>query len=99
MPLYVREYEHIARDRDGARIAAPMEPAIQDQTLTVSATPASVTLDGRTQFVELHATEAVHYRFNATAGTSSMVLPAGGTVFKGVKHNTGSITISARTTV
>lgn len=97
MPLIIREFEHIGRDRDGERIAAPMEPALQDQSLSVSATPASVTLDGRTQFVELHATESVHYVFNGTAGTSNMVLPANGTVFKCVKHNVGSTTISART--
>lgn len=99
MPVYVREFEHLAKDREGTTVAAPNEPALADQTITVSASPANITLDERTRFVEIHTTESVHYVFDATAGTGNMVLPTNGTIFKGVRANGGSVTLSARTTV
>lgn len=83
--LYVREFEDVAVSVKGASIEAGCEPPLADQVIAFDGTSASITLNDRTMFVELHADNVCHYVFGATATTSGMRLPGDATVFKGVR--------------
>ena len=87
--FYVREFTRLATDEKGHKVNAGLEPALADQVLAFSGVAASVTLDDRTRFVELHADAGCHYNLGGTATTGNMRLPADATVFKGVHRSQG----------
>ena len=91
--LYVREFADMQRDSQNNTVLVGSEPGVQDQTVAFSGISASVTLDDRTQFVEIHADNVCHYAFGAAATTTNMRLPAEATVFKGVKLKSRTLSV------
>ena len=93
--LYVRQFIKLADDERGRHVEAGQEPGIVDSVIAFSGASASLTLDTRTAFVELHADDVCHYVFGPTATTGNMRLPGDATVFKGVHHRPGQATVLA----
>ena len=86
MALNLRGYEHLAKDANGNVIAAGREPSIWGMQVTVG--QQSDAFEGKCYFLMLHAEEDVRLEFgeNPSAGpTSTFRIPAGQTVFVGVK--------------
>jgi type IV pilus biogenesis protein CpaD/CtpE len=87
MPLFITEYRDLARDTGHNHIAAGMEPAIAEQTITVSASSTqSAAFNAQTSFVMVHAQEATCLKWgtNPTAVTSAQRMAAGETRYVGV---------------
>ncbi len=96
--LYIRWFARLAKGGDGGVIAAGDESGqTSDETVTLSATSAqSGEAPDWARFAELHVDTAAHYAVssNPTATTSNMRMPAGLTIFKGVKSG---LKVAART--
>lgn len=87
MPLYITEYAFLARDGANYHIAAGREPAIAEQTVSVSGTSAqSSAFNAQTRFVMIHASESLHLLFgdNPTAVVTKHKMASGETRFYGV---------------
>lgn len=91
MPLYIREYEKLARERwggPGVNIPAGKEPALAQQTpLAIGGiSTASSAFNAETSLVLVHTSQACHVEFgtNPTATTNSHRMPADSTQFFGV---------------
>ena len=92
--LYIREFQNLSRDGEGFKIPAPKEPGV-DQTIDYSAGENSTNLAATTRFVEISTDVDCHYAIGSTATTSSLRLPAGATIFKGVEGGTSISAVSA----
>lgn len=92
--LYIREFQNLARDGDGFKIPAPREPGV-DQTVDYSVGESSTNLGSTTRFIEISTDADCHYALGTTATTSSLRLPAGATIFKGVEGGTSISAVSA----
>lgn len=87
MPLYITEYERLARSGDGPLVAAGQEPAVTEQKITIGGTTAqSAVFNDRTTFVMVHSDETCHLAFgqNPTAAATAHRFGAGETRFYGV---------------
>jgi len=87
MPLFLTEYANLARDIGSNFIAAGMEPAVAEQTMTLSGTSSqSAAFNAQTAFVMVHAQEAACLKWgtNPTAVTTAQRIAAGETRFVGV---------------
>lgn len=87
MPIFITEYEKLARAGDGPLIMAGQEPAVAEQTKSVGGASAqSSAFNARTTFVMVHASEVCHLAFGAdpTAVTTAHRMGAGETRFYGV---------------
>lgn len=99
MPVYIREYRELARERwggPGVNIQAGLEKENEtlDQTpVTVSGTSApSAVFNGETTFVLVTTSEICHistFGINPTATTNNLRLAAGASMFFGVPRNSG----------
>lgn len=88
MPLDVTEYKSIADERSGGKLPAAQEPAITHQQVAISGASAqSNAFHSATEFVRVHADEAVRVAFgaNPTATATSMRMSAGATEYFGVR--------------
>lgn len=87
MALFLTEYASLASDIGSSGIAAPLEPAIVDQSVAVSGSSTqSSAFNARTSFVMVHAQEAccVQWGTNPTAVTTKQRMAAGETRFVGI---------------
>lgn len=84
MALFLTEYASLAHDTYSAGIAAPQEPSLAEQALTLPATSAA--FNAQTSFVMVHAQEATCLAWGTapTATTSKQRMAAGETRFYGV---------------
>ncbi len=95
--LWIAEYRELARDLEGKPIAAPLEPPIAEQKITISGTTApSAAFHKLTRFVLLHTDTACHIEFgeSPTATNANMKIPADGTIFHGVPHTGGLMKVA-----
>ena len=87
MPVYVTEYERLARSADGPIVAAGQEPAVANQMLNVSpVADLSTPFSAKTRFIMVHTTEPCHLAFGhlPEASTTAHRVGAGETRFYGV---------------
>jgi hypothetical protein len=92
MPLFLTEYRDAARDTGSNFIAAGLEPAVNDTSVTASGTTAqSAAFNAQTSFVMVHAQEAVCLAWgtNPTATTAKQRMAAGETRFYGIPAGQG----------
>src|SRR3990167_5884451 len=99
MPVYIREYREVARERwggPGVNIQAGLEKEGEtlDQTpVTVSGTSAqSAVFNGETTFVLVSTSEIIHisvFGVNPTATTNNLRLGVGASLFFGIPRNSG----------
>lgn len=90
MALFITEYASLARDTFDYMIPAGEEPAVANQSITISGTSAqSAAFNARTSFVMIHAQEAtcLAWGTNPTAVTSQQRIAAGETRYVGVPVN------------
>jgi hypothetical protein len=89
MALFLTEYASLASDTFSTGIAAPLEPSIAEQAITLPGTSAA--FNSRTAFVMVHAQEACCLAWGTapTATTSKQRIGAGETRFVGVPAGAG----------
>lgn len=89
MALFLTEYSSLASDIGSYGIAAPLEPAVFEQAITVPGTSAA--FNARTAFVMVHAQEACCLAWGTapTATTSKQRIGAGETRFVGIPPGAG----------
>lgn len=84
----ITEYDKLASDNLGARIAAGVEPARIVQQIAVSGVSAAcpVEFEGNTRFVRVHTDVTIRIAFgkNPVASSASQRMPAGATEYFGV---------------
>jgi len=88
MALFLTEYSSLASDSFSYGIAAPMEPAVAEQTVAVGGSSTqSAAFNASTSFVMVHAQEACCLKWgtNPTAVNTAQRMGAGETRFVGVK--------------
>jgi len=89
MPLDITEYQNLAQDSNGNRLAAGIEPALVVQQRSVSGSSAqSAAMNDQTQFVRLHTDVTIRVAFgtNPTASATSQRMVAGQTEYFGVSR-------------
>jgi hypothetical protein len=92
MALFLTEYSRISSDLGSNGIAAAQEPAVAEQTITVTAgSQQSEPFNAQTAFVMVHAQEAACLKWgtNPTAVTTAQRIAAGETRFVGVPAGAG----------
>lgn len=96
MPVYIREYKELARERyggPGVCIPAGKEPALGQQTKIDASgvSQQSAVFDSETTFVLVTTDEICHITFgtNPTATTNDHRMPADSTQFFGVERSGG----------
>jgi hypothetical protein len=88
----ITEYQNVAFDGLGARVAAGIEPARRVMQLAVGASPAtSDPILDTTKFVRIHTDSTIRIQFASPAGPTSQRMPANSTEYFGV---TPGITVS-----
>lgn len=84
----ITEYDKLALDNLGARVAAGVEPSKAVQQIAVSASSAACAnrFDGNTKFVRVHTDVTIRIAFGAspTAAATSQRMVAGATEYFGV---------------
>jgi hypothetical protein len=83
----ITEYQNLAMDGFGVRVAAGFEPSRGVRQIAVSASSSqSVALDPTTKFVRVHTDTTIRIAFGAdpTAGPTSQRMPANSTEYYGV---------------
>ncbi len=88
MPVDITEYDKLAVDNLGARVAAGVEPSSFVQQIAVSGVSAACTnaFDGNTKFVRVHTDVTVRIKFGTApvADATSQRMVAGATEYFGV---------------
>ena len=87
MALFLTEYSSLASTIGSQGLAAPMEPAVADQSVSVGGSSTqSAAFNAQTAFVMVHAQEAccVQWGTNPTAVNTKQRMGAGETRFYGV---------------
>jgi hypothetical protein len=87
MPVDITEYQNLAYDGLGNRVAAGVEPSRAVQQIVASGASAqSVALQDVTKFVRVHTDVAIRIAFgaNPTAATTSQRMAANSTEYFGV---------------
>ena len=89
MPVDITEYDKLAVDNLGARVAAGVEPSSFVQQIAVSGVSAACTnaFDGNTKFVRVHTDVTIRIKFGAgtpVADATSQRMVAGATEYFGV---------------
>jgi len=89
MALFITEYSRLASDSGSNSIAAPMEPSVAEQAVTVPGT--SAIFNAQTAFVMIHAQEAacLAWGTSPTATTAKQRIAAGETRFVGIPQGAG----------
>ena len=90
MPFFITEYRDLARDTNNRDVAAGMEPAVTEQSITVSGVSTqSAAFNAQTSYVMIHAQEAacLAWGTNPTAVTTKQRIGANETRFVGVPLN------------
>lgn len=85
--LYISEYSDLAKTSVDFKFQAPQEPALADQTVTISGTSAqSSAFNANTRLVMVVTDTACHIIFGSspTATTSKKLLPANVPMYFGV---------------
>lgn len=87
--LYIREFSSMAKVKgSNADLAAPQEPAVADQTVTVSGSHAeSNAFNDDTRFIAITCDGIFSYQIavSPVATTSMLRVPAGNIIYLGVK--------------
>ena len=86
--LDITEYQNLAQDDNGNRIAAGREPSLGNQQVAIGGgSLQSAALGGVTRFVRLHADATCRIAFgvNPTAAATSQRMVAGQTEYFGVQ--------------
>lgn len=90
MIVDITEYQALATDGGGNRVAAGIEPAYAHQQLTVSVVSAqSETLNENTKFVRVHTDSTIRIAFgaNPVASATSQRMVGNSTEYFGVSKN------------